>query len=240
MENNKSIVLLSVVLAVAVLVLGFVAFMQKPPVVNVTVNVSNNDDVKEETPVVVSRDANGGAVGKVTVSGGVEPSFGANSWETTEWISGSFTDDLTVTDSVTVGNDLTLRGDLVSTSTPQLKSQAFTSSGSSQSLCSIQLTEAATILDVGLEFATDTATGGINWFTVSQSTTANATGTGANLYADTQLESPTNGLTNLLTTSTFRGSSAVYDTWDANSYVNFLIASPTSTLTGKCQVLYAR
>jgi len=222
METNKSN-LLGLVIAVCAGVLASIAVLmglQKVSTLNVNVNA--------DKPVNVS------------VKGGdVTPSedelVGANAGEVTYWISGDFSDDLNVQDTLTtVGANIT--GNVTSTSLVTSKRIAFTSSASSQTLCSIRNTTGAdrVLAFADLIYATTTATGGSYRLTVSQSATASATGTGAQLYFDGFVSAPTNGINNLVPTSTLSGTNGVRDIWKAGNYINYLIASPTTTLAGTC------
>lgn len=156
--------------------------------------------------------------------------------------------DLTVDDDVTVTGDLavtgtsTVAGYTSSTSIVREAYAGYTGSASSQTLCAIRntgsqdriLTEAMT------GYATNTATGGgVQRLTISLSTTQGATGTGSNLLFDSSdLAVPTNGLLNFTTTSTLQGTGAVRAIWRKGSWLNFLIASPTSTFSGDCRASY--
>lgn len=185
-------------------------------------------------------------VAATEVSEAVEKTFGANAYEVTRWISGEFTDDLAVLDDVTVTDDLTVGGDLITAyaSTTSLVREAYasyTSVASSQTLCSIQNTGSVNrVLDfVSLVYATNTATGGgAQQFTISLSATQGATGTGSSLLLDSALAVPTNGIQNITTTSTIMGATTDAILWTKNTWLNFLIASPTTTFTGDCRASY--
>lgn len=136
---------------------------------------------------------------------------------------------------VAASNGMTISGNVTTTSLVTDKVQTFTSSASSQSLCSIQNTTGSDrVLGVPtIVYATSSVTGGTYRFTISQSATANATGTGANLYFDAGFSVPTDGLNNLTTTSTLTSTGSI---WRSGNYVNFLVASPTSTFSGNCRL----
>jgi hypothetical protein len=130
----------------------------------------------------------------------------------------------------------TISGNVTTTSLVTEKKTAFTSTASSQTLCAIQNTTGAdrVLLSADLMYATSSATSGTFYPTVSQSGTISATGTGSNLYYENNLVAiPTNGISNVLTTSTL---TSVRSVWKAGNFINFLVAVPTSTLTGSCRV----
>lgn len=236
METNKTS-LLSVVLAVCAGLVASVALLvglQRVSTLNVNVNA--------DKPVNVS------------VKGGDQASsdeqVGANAGEITYWTSGDFSDDLNVQDTIAVGGNatfaggVTITGNVTSTSIPKANATSFTSSASSQSLCSIRNTTGADrVLDnVTIVYATSSATGGIYRFTISQASTAATTGTalGTDLFLDRFFDAPTDGLNNLTSTSTLMvgtgsGSNASKVIWRSGYYLNYLIASPTSTLRGSCR-----
>ena len=116
---------------------------------------------------------------------------------------------------------------------------SYTSSASSQTLCSLLNSSGADrVLDqVVLTFATSTATGGSYRFTVSQASAVATTGTtlGTDLYNDIVYAAPTDGLVNLTATSTLMGSTGAKVIWRSGRFINFMIASPTTTLSGTCR-----
>lgn len=115
----------------------------------------------------------------------------------------------------------------------QSVSQAFTSSASSQALCSIQNTSGftRTLDSVDLLYTTSTVTSGSVRLHVSVASAAATTGTP--LLYDNTVSVP--GAATITTTSTlFSAKSAVAN----GRYVNFMIASPTSTLSGRCQATW--
>ena len=174
--------------------------------------------------------------------------FGANAYETTNWISGDFSDDVAIGDDLTITDDLTLAGDLntvnyVSSTAVVRESYAtYSSAASSQTLCALQNSGSLdrVLTGVTLVYATDTATGGGSQrFTVSLSATTGATGTGSYLLFDSSdIAVPTNGINNITTTSTLMGTGGAPILWTKNTYLNFLIASPTTTFAGDCRASY--
>lgn len=123
------------------------------------------------------------------------------------------------------------------------------SSASSQVLCSIPNTGVVprVLKDVFLTYATNTATGGNYAFTVSLSSAANTTGTGSNLLYYNTLAAPTNGIRNVTVSSTLSGfttstpgaaTAPAPALWFPGTYLNFMIASPTTTLGGDCRASY--
>jgi len=115
----------------------------------------------------------------------------------------------------------------------QSVSQAFTSSASSQALCSIQNTSGytRTLDSVDLLYATSTLTSGSVRLHVSVANTGATTGTP--LLYDNTVSVPVSPA--ITTTSTlFTAKTAVSN----GQYVNFMIASPTSTLSGRCQATW--
>lgn len=227
MENKSS--LLGVVIAVCAGVIASVAL------VAVLTRVSSlNVNVNADKPVNVTVD------GRSVNSGSGDDAVGANSGEVTYWISGDFSDDLNVQDTATVAG-LTVTGNVTSTSMPTTKTTSYTASASSQSLCAIRNTTGADrVLDsVVLTFATTTVTNGFYRFTISQATTAATTGTtlGTDLYNDIVYAVPTNGILNLTATSTLMGTSGAKVIWRSGNFLNFMVASPTSTLSGTCKAV---
>lgn len=130
---------------------------------------------------------------------------------------------------------LDITGNVTSTDLITTDRQSFTSVSTSQSLCSFRNNTGSDRLLAGafpvVGYVTTTVTGGTFRVTISQSSTANATGTGSQLYYDNVITVPTNGVRNVSNTSTL---SSVADVWKAGNYLNVLIASPTSTLSGFC------
>lgn len=226
MENKTG--LLGVVIAVCAGVIASVAL-----IAGVSKVTSLSVNVNADKPVNVTVD------GRSVQGGEGEQAVGANSGEITYWISGDFSDDLNVQDTLTtVGLNIT--GNVTSTSIPTSKVSSYTGSASSQAFCSILNTTGAdrVLAFADLVYATNTATGGgTQRFTISQSSTASATGTGSQLYFDGYVSVPTNGINNLVPTSTLSGTSGVRDIWKSGNYINFLQASPTSTLSGSCRVV---
>ncbi len=137
--------------------------------------------------------------------------------------------------SVLAGLDIT--GNVTTTGLLTSSAEDFTSVTTTQTLCSIRNTTGADRVLAGafptLEFSTSSNTGGTYHLTISQSASAGATGTGSDLYYENQLSAPTDGVANLTATSTV---SDTGDIWYAGNYINFLIGSPTTTLTGTCRV----
>lgn len=180
-------------------------------------------------------------------SGEAEPSFGLASQDvTTNWTAGNFSSDLSVGGILSVsgttifGGGLTVAGNVTTTALETDRVVTLSSSASSQTLCAIQNnTGADRVLDnTTLVYATSTATGGTYRIMISQSATAGATGT--TVYFDHQPSAPTNGTNNLTTTSTLIGvgsSDALKDIWKSGNYINFMVASPTTTLSGTCRVI---
>lgn len=227
MENKSS--LLGVVIAVCAGVIASVAL------VAVLTRVSSlNVNVNADKPVNVTVD------GRSVNSGSGDEVVGANSGEITYWISGDFSDDLNVQDTATVAG-LTVTGNVTSTSMPTTKTTSYTASASSQSLCAIRNTTGADrVLDnVTLTFSTTTVTGGFYRFTISQATTAATTGTtlGTDLYNDIVYAVPTDGIRNLTATSTLMGSTGAKVIWRSGNFINFMVASPTSTFSGTCKAV---
>lgn len=248
-HKNKTLAIVA-----GVLVAGIVSAQSIPVGVSPHASTIINCSVAESCNIVV-------AAPEVTVAS--VPStgiFGANSDEISRWISGNFTDDLDVDDDLNVDGDLTITGTYTQTGTSTFGGYvsstavvreaygAYTGSASSQTLCAIRNTGATNrVLDAAtLVYATSTATGGVNRFTISLSATQGATGTGANLLFDSAFESPTNGIENITTTSTLRSAStstgALVDgipvLWQKGVWLNFLIASPTTTVKGDCRAMY--
>lgn len=234
MENKSS--LLGVVIAVCAGVIASVAL-----VAVLTRVTSLNVNVNADKPVNVTVD------GRSINSGSGDEAVGANSGEITYWTSGDFSDDLNVQDDLTVAGDtsftggVTLTGNVTSTSVPTTKTSSYTASASSQSLCAIRNTTGADrVLDnVTLTFATTTVTGGFYRFTISQASTAATTGTtlGTDLYNDIVYAVPTDGIRNLTATSTLMGSTGAKVIWRSGNFLNFMVASPTSTFSGTCKAV---
>lgn len=175
----------------------------------------------------------------VNVNGASQEKVGANAGEITYWISGDFSDDLNVQGTLTTAG-LEITGNVTSTSVATSKVTSFTGSASSQTLCAIRNTSGADRVLVGadLVYATSSVTGGTyDSLTISQSSTASATGTSPDLYYSNTISVPTNGINNLTSTSTLYGTGGARAIWKSNNYMNFLIGSPTSTLSGNCRVL---
>lgn len=147
----------------------------------------------------------------------------------------------------------TLGGQVLTTSVPTDQVLSFTGTTATQKLCSIQNNTGADRVfgNANIIYATSTVTGGTYRFTISQSATAGATGTTS--YFDNTIAVPTNGLKAVTATSTLTGAFTSTSTsigplldgnasaqpqkvvWVAGNYINFLIASPTSTITGSCR-----
>lgn len=209
---------------VGIALVGLLAYAVCIKSSNITVNVGG-DTTTSPPAVVVSGDANDSETPAGT--------FGAAVDETSVWTSGRFTNNLTVL------NNLTVNGRISSTSSNALLTRSFTSSGSSQTLCSIQnpTSRPVTVETTALQYATTTRTGGPNpRFTISVSSSATAaTGTAPNLLLDQVFDFPTNGLTNVTPTSTLDTARVVLQ---SGYYLHFLIDSPTSTLSGVCQASF--
>jgi hypothetical protein len=231
METNKTNIA-GVVLAVCAGLVASVALLvglQRVSTLNVNVNA--------DKPVNVS------------VKGGEQSSpneqVGANAGEITYWTSGDFSDDLNVQDTLTVAGNttftggLSISGNVTSTSVVKDSVSSFTSSASSQTLCSLRNTTGAdrVLDDVTLVYATSSVTGGTYRFTISTAAAAATTGTtlGTDLLNDIAYAAPTNGINNLTATSTLMGTTGAKIIWRSGYYLNYMIASPTSTLTGSCR-----
>lgn len=225
METNKTSIA-GIALAVCAGVIASVALivgLQRVSTLNVNVNA--------DKPVNVSVKGSDQATGDEKV--------GATAGQVTYWTSGDFSDELNVQGN-TITSGLNVTGNVTSTSLPTEKTVSYTASVSSQTFCSIRNTTGAdrVLAFADLIYATSSATGGATQrFTVSQSSTASATGTGSQLYFDGFVTVPTNGVNNLVPTSTLSGTNGARDIWTAGSYINFLQASPTSTLRGSCRVV---
>lgn len=225
METNKTSIV-GIALAVCAGVIASVALivgLQRVSTLNVNVNA--------DKPVNVSVSGSDQTIGDEKV--------GATAGQVTYWTSGDFSDELNVQGN-TITSGLSVTGNVTSTSLPTEKVVSYTSSGSSQTFCSIRNTTGAdrVLAFADLVYATSSATGGATQrFTVSQSSTASATGTGSQLYFDGFVSIPTNGVNNLVPTSTLSGTNGARDIWTAGNYINFLQASPTSTLRGNCRVV---
>lgn len=220
MEDNKNLLAAGVV-TVAVIALAIALTLSGRPSVNVSVSPSGQ-------PVVVA----GGQM-----SSDKSDKFGAYApvpSATTVFTSVEITDDLTVKDAMSVA------GTVSSTSLEKTVTQPYTASASSQAFCSVQNTTGRdAILDsVSLVYATSTATGGLYRFTISNTSAAATTGTGAALLYDNSFAPPTNGIKNITTTSTLEGTGGLKQLWYSGQYVNFLVASPTTTAAGFCSVVY--
>ena len=153
---------------------------------------------------------------------------------------------LELSEDLTVNGTTTFNGAISGGAVQTVATDDFTSSGSSQTLCSVRNDSGADriLSDVSLLFTTSTVTSGSFGLTISQSSTAAATGTGSNIYFQHSAVSiPTTGLYTSNATSSIAGygdgaSSVgpVKAIWRAGSYINFLLYAPTSTLTGTCRV----
>lgn len=168
-----------------------------------------------------------------------QESFGAvksRADEFTEWIAGRFTGELIVTGTSTLNTYVS------STQVALATGDGYVSSASSQTLCAIRNTgsQDRILTDVMLGYSTNTATGGGSQrFTISLSTTQGATGTGSNLLFDAaNVTVPTDGLLSFTTTSTLQGTGAVRVIWRKGDWLNYLIASPTSTFSGDCRAVF--
>lgn len=175
-----------------------------------------------------------------------EMSLGASTpAQTTYWTAGNFSGDLTVSGTSTFSGSasfagLSVTGNVTTTSLVTDIVSSFTSVTTSQTLCSIRNTSGANrvLLRADFLYTTSTVTGGTNGFTISQSGTASATGTGSNVYFNNSAVTvPTDGLAAINGTSTLIGTGAVPTIWYAGNYINYLQMRPTSTLTGTCRVV---
>ncbi len=233
MNETKQNILVASAIALAVAVVGGVGLMAartpQAPVVNAPVTV-------QPAPVQVLPSENDG---NDQVLGGlihnIQESFDAGiAVKGTQIISASRAVSST---NLTVG----------SYNTPLNLRKTITSSASSQTLCSFENDTGRDLVlsNVGVIYATNTATGGLWRVSISQSSTASATGTGSNIYYDEAFSVPTNGLTNLNTTSTLLGYSGTGGTnvtstqalFRSGYYLNYLIATPTSTGNFTCSAL---
>lgn len=149
------------VIASAVLGVAFVAGMALHKAQIVTQNVA-----PQGTPVVVSGGTNG-TPNNLTVNvpnrdGGGDQVFGANAGETTNWISGSFSDDLSVSDELTVSGTTTFSGIVegVARSNELFMASATTSACSFfNNSTSTRLVSAVSVIDRG----TTASVGTISW-----------------------------------------------------------------------------
>lgn len=234
-DSTKTTVFLGVaaVSIAAILGLTFVKVSEKvvAPVAPVAPVLASQPNVVVQ-PLVVMPQADGSAPSSEVLGGlihNVQESFDSGiAVDGTEVISG--------TGALTISSGASISGNVTTTSLVTDIVTAFSSSATSQVFCSIRNTTGVdrVLSDASLIYATDTNTGGgAQNFTISQSASA-ATGTGADLYLNQAFDVPTNGTNNLTTTSTLLTTAQAI--WKAGNYVNFLTASPTSTLAGKCRI----
>lgn len=191
------------------------------------------------------------------VMSGNDGQYGATLQEReTDWDAGRFTGPLTLESSLHVSGtasftgSVNFTGQINSTSVGRLYTQAWTGSATNQALCSIQNTTGRTItLDgVFLQYATNTATGGVaSEYSISIASAAATTGTGANLLTYATFAVPSSGLTLVTPTSTLRNAtttntgntmSGIPQTLRPGYYVNFMTGNPTTTFSGTCQVAF--
>lgn len=139
---------------------------------------------------------------------------------------------------LTGGVTSTITGYVSSTSVVREAYSVYTSSASSQTLCALRntgdLDRILTGVTLGYNTTSRTASTG-QYFTISLSSTQGATGTGSNLLYDNQPLSLQNTVRQFTSTSTLSTATAV---WRKGDFLNFLIASPTSTLEGNCRASY--
>lgn len=219
MEDNKNLLAAGVV-TVAVIVLAVALTLSGRPSVNV--NVAPNGQ-----PVVVT----GGTQAPIASS----EKFGAYAPVPSE--TSNFTS-VTVSDDLTVGDAMSVAGTVSSTGLEKNFYSTFASSASSQTLCSFQNTTGRNVVidSVSLVYATSSATGGSYRPTISISTAANTTGT--TLLYDNTFAAPTNGIQNVTATSSLEGTGGLKSLIPSTQFVNFMIASPTTTLAGYCAASY--
>lgn len=115
----------------------------------------------------------------------------------------------------------------------QSVSQAFSSSASSQVLCSIQNTSGftRTLDSVDMVYATSSLTSGNVRLHISVSDSATATGTTV-LFDNTSAVPASATFT--ATSTLFTAKSVVRD----GKYINYMISVPTTTLSGRCQATW--
>jgi hypothetical protein len=247
MDDKKYIV--AGVVAVAFLALFGLVLFQGRPNINLSVVVDgkpvtismNGQPVSlsaDGKPVVVSGDA---ATGGTTSNQTGEKKFGAgNPGETTNWISGAYSDALDVAGATTL-NTLNVTGETNSGYLAHVASSTIVSVTTTQDVCRLQNTygSAKRLVDVGITYSARsvaqyperTVTSTIN---LSNNPTL-ATSTGQ-MYGDvTTLSTVSSTLT---TTSTLLGTGGVASLWGRNQYLHFGISAPTTTLAGNCYAIY--
>lgn len=175
--------------------------------------------------------------------------FGANAYETTNWISGDFSDDVAVGDDLTVSGDATIAGTLAVTGDitgeylTHISQSAIVSVTTTQELC--DMTNSGTtprrLLDSGAQFGTQ-----VTGETENMTVTSNFSGTATTGTAGTNL---LNDYTWALSSasSTFSASSTAgfvtltdqtMKTWDPGEHLVYMTSSPTTTLSGTCYAVW--
>lgn len=173
-----------------------------------------------------------------------EQSFGANAWEVTRWTSGDFDDDLNVDDALTVGGTVTITGDVTATYLSHVSYTSVVSVTTTQKICALTNNDSTPhiLMDYGVKMGTN-ASGATARVTVTPNFGGAATtGTaGTNLLNDLSWTMSV-ASTTLSTSSTAGfnfvsakgGTGEVQRVWDPNESLVFMVASPTTTLTGRC------
>jgi len=163
--------------------------------------------------------------------------------QTTKWTSGEFTDDLTVDDGVYIGGTLEVVGDITGEYFTHISQSAITSVTTTQEICDMTNSDSTPrrLLDAGAQFGTQVTGESTRLSVTSNFGGAATTGTaGTNLLYDYSWTLST-------ASSTFAASSTAgfvavtdqtYLTWDPGEHLEYIISSPTTTLTGTCYAVW--
>lgn len=243
MDEKKNI-FASIIVAVAIIALGAALVFSGRP--SVTVH-------SDSSPVSVSVTSDGKPV-VVTGSDGLQDqSFGAYApvpSEETVWTSGKFTDDLTVTDSASIGGTLGVTGNVnlsgsltvsgTSTFSGEVSGVAKSvvttmSSSATTTACAVLNSSGSSRVVLGLgvvDRGTAASVGAVTWVAGTSSASGVAPATN---WVNTAL-TRVSAVDIITTTSTMLGSSGTYGLWRTGEYLNWV--SGTTTNAGSCRVIY--